>query len=147
MLLVGLLSNLRLEGYVFYASGFEWPDMHDAYSYRSLTNTEEGAVGDSRGVTVVAGPVTNLRRSGAHVGFPSVWIYTVLELRPKLIERTLIWQYTVCFVASDVLTTICHLAIVNICVIIIFSIGNTQISILLLCFLYLFAEFMITMNE
>ena len=32
----------------------------------------------------------------------------------------------VCFVASDVLTTICHLAIVNVCVIIILSIGNTQ---------------------
>ncbi len=51
------------------------------------------------------------------------------------------------FVASDVLTTICHLAIVNVCVIIILSIGNTQISILLLCFLYLFVELMITMNE
>jgi len=45
------------------------------------------------------------------------------------------------------LTTICHLAIVNVCVIIILSIGNTQISILLLCFLYLFVELMITMNE
>ena len=44
----------------------------------------------------------------------------------------------VCFVASDVLTTICHLAIVNVCMITILSIGNTQISILLLCFLYLF---------
>ena len=53
----------------------------------------------------------------------------------------------VCFVASDCLTTICHLAIVNVCVIIIVSIGNTQISILLLCFLYLFVELMITMNE
>ena len=52
----------------------------------------------------------------------------------------------VCFVASDALTTICHLAIVNVCVIIILSIGNTQISILLLCFLYLFVEPMITMN-
>ena len=41
----------------------------------------------------------------------------------------------------------CHLAIVNVCVIIIFSIGNTQISILLLCFLYLFVELLITMNE
>ena len=51
------------------------------------------------------------------------------------------------FVASDVLTTICHLATVNVCVIIILSIGNTQISILLLCFLYLFVELMITMNE
>ena len=51
------------------------------------------------------------------------------------------------FVASDVLTTICHLAIVNVCVIIILSIGNTQISILLLYFLYLFVELMITMNE
>ena len=53
----------------------------------------------------------------------------------------------ICFVASDVLATICHLAIVNVCVIIILSIGNTQISILLLCFLYLFVELMITMNE
>ena len=52
------------------------------------------------------------------------------------------------FVASDVLTTICHLAIVNyVCVIIILSIGNTQISILLLCFLYLLVELMITINE
>ena len=51
------------------------------------------------------------------------------------------------FVASDVLTTICHLAIVNVCVIIILFIGNTQISILLLRFLYLFVELMITMNE
>ena len=51
------------------------------------------------------------------------------------------------FVASDVLTTICHHAIVNVCVIIILSIGNTQICILLLCFLYLFVELMITMNE
>ena len=33
----------------------------------------------------------------------------------------------VCFVASDVLTTICHLAIaVNVCMIIIVSIGNTK---------------------
>ena len=53
----------------------------------------------------------------------------------------------VCFVASDFLTTICHLAIVNVCVIIILSTGNTQISILLLCFLYLFSELIITMNE
>ena len=53
----------------------------------------------------------------------------------------------VCFVVSDALTTTCHLAIVNVCVIIILSIGNTQISILLLCFLYLFVELMITMNE
>ena len=51
------------------------------------------------------------------------------------------------FVASDVLTTICHLAIVSVCVIIILSIGDTQISILLLCFLYLFVELMITKNE
>ena len=51
------------------------------------------------------------------------------------------------FVASDVLTTICHLAIVNVCVIITLSISNTQISILLLCFLYLFVELMIMMNE
>ena len=40
-----------------------------------------------------------------------------------------------------------HLAIVNVRVIIIMSIGNTQISILLLCLLYLFVELMITMNE
>ena len=50
-------------------------------------------------------------------------------------------------VAFDFLTTICHLAIVNVCVIIILSIANTQISILLLCFLYLFVELLITMNE
>ena len=50
-------------------------------------------------------------------------------------------------VATDHLTTICHLAIVNVCVIIILSLGNIQISILLLCFLYLFVELMITMNE
>ena len=47
----------------------------------------------------------------------------------------------------DFLTTICHLAIVNVRVIIILSIGNTQITILLLYFLYLFVELMITMNE
>ena len=51
------------------------------------------------------------------------------------------------FVASDVLTTICHLAIVNVCMIIVLYIGNTQISILLLCFLYLSVELMITVNE
>ena len=45
------------------------------------------------------------------------------------------------------MTTICHLAIVNVCVIIILSIGKTQLSILLLCFLYLLVELMITMNE
>ena len=55
--------------------------------------------------------------------------------------------FGLCFVASDFLTTICNLAIVNVCVIIILSIGNTQISILLLSFLYLFVELMITMNE
>jgi len=53
----------------------------------------------------------------------------------------------VCFVASDLLTTICHLAIVNVCLIIILSIDNTQTSILLLCFQYIFVELMITMNE
>ena len=53
----------------------------------------------------------------------------------------------VCSVASDVLTTICHLTIVNVCMIIILYIGNTQICILLLCFLYLFVELMIMMNE
>ena len=52
--------------------------------------------------------------------------------------------FGLCFVASDFLTTICNLAIVNVCVIIILSIGNTQISILLLSFLYLFVELMIT---
>ena len=36
---------------------------------------------------------------------------------------------------------------VNVCVIIILSTGNTQISILLLCFLYLFVELTITRNE
>ena len=51
------------------------------------------------------------------------------------------------FVASDFLTAICHLAVVNVYVVIILSIGNTQISILLLCFLYLFVELMITVNE
>ena len=55
--------------------------------------------------------------------------------------------WSVGFVAADVLTTICHLAIVNVCVIIVLFIGNTQISILLLCFLYLFVELMITMDE
>ena len=53
----------------------------------------------------------------------------------------------VCFVASDVLTTVCHLAVVNVCMIIILYIGNTQISIMLLCFLYLFVELMIMLNE
>ena len=56
------------------------------------------------------------------------------------------WSF-VCFVASDVLTIICHLAIVGVCVIVILYIGNTQISILLLCFLYLFVELVITMSE
>ena len=50
-------------------------------------------------------------------------------------------------VASDVLTTICHLSIVNVCVIIILSVGYIQISILLLCFLYLFVELMIDCAE
>ena len=58
----------------------------------------------------------------------------------------LFWSL-VCFVASDVLTTICHLVHVNVCVIIILSIGNTQISILLLYFMYLLVELMITMNK
>ena len=53
------------------------------------------------------------------------------------------------FVASDSSTTICHLGIVNVCVIIILSISYhfiyTQISILLLCFLYSLVELMITM--
>ena len=55
------------------------------------------------------------------------------------------WSF-VCFVASDVLTS-CHLVIVNVCMIIILYIGNTQIGILLLCFLYLFVKLMIMMNE
>ena len=54
----------------------------------------------------------------------------------------LFWSL-VCLVAFDFLTTISHLAIVNVCVIIILSISNTQISILLL---YLTVELMITMN-
>ena len=45
------------------------------------------------------------------------------------------------------MTIICRLAIVGVCVIVILYIGNTQISILLLCFLYLFVEFVITMSE
>ena len=56
------------------------------------------------------------------------------------------WSF-VCFVASDVLTIICHLAIVGVCVIVVLYIGNTQISILLLRFLYLFVELVITMSE
>ena len=56
------------------------------------------------------------------------------------------WSF-VCFVASDVLTIICRLAILGVCVIVILYIGNTQISILLLCFLYLFVELVITMSE
>ena len=42
--------------------------------------------------------------------------------------------------------TICHLAIIDVCVMIIMSIGNAQISIPLLCFPCLFVELMITMN-
>ena len=41
------------------------------------------------------------------------------------------WSF-VCFVASDVLTIICHLAIVGVCVIVILYIGNTQIRIVIL---------------
>ena len=40
-----------------------------------------------------------------------------------------------------------EVTVVNVYVIIILSIGNTQINILLLCFLYLFVELLITMNE
>ena len=40
-----------------------------------------------------------------------------------------------------------EVTVVNVYVIIILSIGNTQISILVLCFLYLFVEPMITMSE
>ena len=63
-----------------------------------------------------------------------------------LLLLLLLWSLF-CFAAFDFLTKICHIAIVNVCVIIILSIVNTQISILLLCFLYLFVELMITMNE
>ena len=50
--------------------------------------------------------------------------------------------------ALDLLATICHLAIVNVCVITILSIGNTlEISILILCFLYSFVDLMIKTNE
>ena len=66
---------------------------------------------------------------------------------PPAVHQHLVVLVFGLFVASDILTTICHLAIVNVCVIIIVSIGNTQISILLLCFLFLFVELMITMNE
>ena len=53
----------------------------------------------------------------------------------------------VSFCCLWLLTIICHLAKVNVyhCVIILSSAGNPQISKLLSCFLYLFAEFMITM--
>ena len=59
-------------------------------------------------------------------------------------------QTIVCFGAFGLLPLtfdiiICHLDIVNVYVIVIASIGNTQISILLLCFLYLFVGFMVTM--
>ena len=63
-----------------------------------------------------------------------------------LFALLLFWSL-LCFVASDFLRTICHLPIANVCVIIILSTGNAQISILLLCFLYSFVELMITMNE
>ena len=43
--------------------------------------------------------------------------------------------FSLWFLASDILTTICHLAIVYVYVIIILSIGNTKISKLLLCFI------------
>ena len=70
-----------------------------------------------------------------------------IDFRENLIFVLLLFWSLVSFVASDFWTTNCHLAIINACVIIILSIGNTQISILLLCFLYLFVELMITMNE
>ena len=76
-----------------------------------------------------------------------------VRLKKKLLFRFLFCLFFVvilvfvCFVAPDVLTTICRLAIVSVCVIMILSIGDTQISILLLCFPYLFVELMITMNE
>ena len=78
--------------------------------------------------------------------FNSLWRYKVKTTTVVNLFLLLFWSL-VCFVASDFLTTICHLAILNVCVIIVLSIGNTQISILLLCFLYLFVELMITMNE
>ena len=78
---------------------------------------------------------------------PASSIFSVLQyLLPMLCVVLLFWSL-VCLVVSDFLTTICHLAIVNVCIIIILSIGNTQISTLFLCFLYLFVELMITMNE
>ena len=50
-------------------------------------------------------------------------------------------------VSTGAKQTICYLAIANVCVIIILSKGNTQISLLLLCFLHLFVELMTTINE
>ena len=49
------------------------------------------------------------------------------------------------FVASDVLTTLCHRKCL--CDYHFIYIGNTQISILLLCFMYLFVELLITISE
>ena len=46
--------------------------------------------------------------------------------------------------ASDFLITICRLASVNVCAIIILSLGNTQINIL---YLYFFVELIITIKE
>ena len=65
----------------------------------------------------------------------------------KLKLKWSLWWFFVRWFKYEDVSTICHLAIVNVCVIIILSIGNTQISILLLCFLCLFVELMITMNE
>ena len=55
--------------------------------------------------------------------------------------------FGLCFVASDFLTTIRRLAIVNVYVIIILPTGNTQISVLFLCFLYSFVDLTISMKE
>ena len=67
---------------------------------------------------------------------------SITEDRGFCFVVVLVW-----FVASDILTKIGHLAIVIVSVIIMLSIGNTQISVLLLCFVYLFVELKITMNE
>ena len=68
------------------------------------------------------------------LGSPSLRFPTSLGLWFVLLPLTFLQQF-------------CHLNIVNGCVVIMLSIGNTQISMLLLCLLYLFAELMITMNE
>ena len=59
-----------------------------------------------------------------------------------VVDWSVVYDAKMCILPST-----CHLAIVNVCMIIILYIGNTQISILLFCFLYLFVELMIMMNE